>query len=232
MQHFLLPDANLESAELSISDKELVQQMLKVLRFRVGDECVLLDGQGGRAKGVITELHKKAAVIAVSDFERLPQPERVIRLYCALSKKPSTFELIVQKATELGVTEIIPVVTKRCQVDHLRKAERLELIIKEACEQCERVWAPELTEAVKLEELLVNMPAGTFLAGDARIEGPLLKDVNMAQEVNLLIGPEGGLTDEELDAVKAAGGQLFLLGDSVLRMETAAIAALALVAFG
>lgn len=237
MQHFLI-DNPLTEKELAIRDKVLLHQMIKVLRFKAGDECVLMNGHGAKAKGKIEELHKKAATIVVSELEQMEAPQKTVRLFCALSKKPSTFELIIQKATELGVSEIVPLVTERCQIKELRKPERLEMIIKEACEQCERFFLPELKAVLSLDMLLSEYEEkklGPLLAGDPWNYDVRLSDYlqgygsNEERAINLIIGPEGGLTEAELHAIQKAGGTLFVLSESVLRMETAAIAALSLV---
>jgi len=230
MQHFILKQ-DITGKEIQITDKTVAHQMKTVLRFKEGDEIIVMDGLGMKAKGVIEELHKKGLVISLKDQELCKAPQRRLRLFCALPKKPSTYELIVQKATELGVTDIIPLVTKRCQVKVLRKVERLKLIIKEACEQCERAFVPHLHEVQFLNKL--EPPTGELLAGDAWNTDGLLKDMPSLphQDVNIVIGPEGGLTDEELDAIRKMDGKIFILGENVLRMETAVIAALSVVQF-
>lgn len=206
--------------------------MKDVLRFQRGDKIIVMDGQGTKANGVVEDLHKKGALIKLDGHEVCRAPERRVRLFCAISKKLATFELIVQKAAELGVTDIYPLVTSRTQVDHLRKSERIEMIVREACEQCERCFLPRLHDSITLVTMFEDKPRGTILAGDARNYDKKLKDIKCDGDVNLIIGPEGGLTDEELAAIRAAGGTIFLLGDTVLRMETAAIAALSVVQFG
>jgi 16S rRNA (uracil1498-N3)-methyltransferase len=229
MQHFILPGTELTGlTRLELRDKDVLHQMSKVLRFKAGDVCIVLDGQGTKAKGEIQELHRKGAVIKLSEHTVCPAPKRRVRLYCALSKKPSTFELIVQKATELGVTDIIPLLTERCQVSELRKGERLEAIVREACEQSERNFLPKLHPTLPLKQLSSK---GLLLAGDARLGTQQISDMKLEGDINLVIGPEGGLTDEELEALKTAGAKIFILGDTVLRMETAAIASLSLIQF-
>ncbi len=232
MQHFILPHP-LDADKVRIFDRNTLQQMTKVLRFRKGDKCVLMDGKGTKAKATIEELHSKVAVLHVTDREVAAAPKRKVRLYCALSKKPATFEFILQKATEMRVSELVPLITERCQVQFLKKQERLGAIIKEACEQCENPFMPELGEPLKLSELLKNKPSGKLLAGDPWTYDVLLKDVTTkaTEDINLIIGPEGGLTKEELESIHSAGGTLFLLGESVLRMETAALASLAVIQY-
>jgi 16S rRNA (uracil1498-N3)-methyltransferase len=230
MQHFILPHP-LEADKVRIFDRNTLQQMTKVLRFRKGDKCVLMDGAGTKAKATIEELHSKVAVLHITERSKTEAAARRIHLYCALSKKPATFEFILQKATELRAAELIPLITKRCQVQFLKKQERLQAIIKEAAEQCENPFLPALGEPVQLTQLLKNPPSGMLLAGDPWKYDALLKDLKLSGDLNVIIGPEGGLTPEELDAVRDAGGTLFCLGDSVLRMETAALATLAVLQY-
>ena len=130
------------------------------------------------------------------------------------------------------VDEIIPLVTNRTQIDDLRKSDRLKFIMKEAAEQCERPFLPELKETLKFDEFVKNPPEGLILAGDAWDYDLKLKDIQKNEIVNIIIGPEGGLTKEELSMIRDIGGKIFLLGEYILRMETAAIAAISVVRFG
>jgi len=230
MQYFFI-NQDIKGPTIKISDKDLVHQMKDVLRFRVGEEIMLLDNKGGKAKGVIKNINREFVEIELKEHLTCEKTQKTVRLYMALSKKPATFELIIQKATELGVSEIIPIVTSRCQVQNIRNMERHFAIIKEAAEQCERCFLPELKETITLKELISNPPKGLILAGDARMYDKKLKDVDLAKtkEINVIIGPEGGLTSEEIENIKKIHGEIFLLGENVLRMETAAIAALAII---
>jgi 16S rRNA (uracil1498-N3)-methyltransferase len=230
MQHFFI-NQELTDNSIKILDKELVHQMKDVLRFRTGEEVVFLDNKGNRANGSVRNINRDFVEVALKGHSKCNNSERIVRLYMALSKKPATFELIIQKATELGVTEIIPLITSRCQVQNLRNIERHLAIIKESAEQCERCFLPELKAETSLKDLLSSPPSGLILTGDARMYDKKLKDMNLSEnkEINVIIGPEGGLTDEEINNIKKIGGEIFLLGENVLRMETAAMAALAII---
>ncbi len=230
IQHFII-DGNIKEEAILIEDKELLNQMTSVLRYRVGDKCIVLDGKGMKANGEITEINRKFAKLNLTGHEECKRSEQKIRLFIAISKKPSTFELIVQKACELGVDEIIPIISNRTQVDDLRKTDRLKFIIKEAAEQCERPFLPELSESISLEEFVKNPPDGLILAGDAWDYDLKLIDSERSNLVNIVIGPEGGLTKDELQMIREIGGKIFLLGEYILRMETAAIAAISVVRF-
>lgn len=232
IQHFILGE-DIGGNSIRIQDKDILHQMKDVLRFKIGSECVVLDGKGARAKGVIEEFNKKFATIVLSDHETCNPQKHIIRLYCCLSKKPSTFELIVQKATELGVTEIIPLISDRTQIDRLQKPERLLNIIREATEQSERCFLPILAPLTSVDELVKNPPKGRLLVGDPWKSESRLCDIDLSKTdaVNIVIGPEGGLSDKEIHELRSAGGTIFLLGETILRMETAVISSIAVVQF-
>lgn len=231
IQHFIV-SKEISGTSLRIEDRDLVFQMNKVLRYRPGDSCVVLDGKGAKAKALIKEIDKKHVMLELGEHEKCEPSKEKIRLYCALPKKPATFELIVQKACELGVDEIIPLITERSQVAELKKTERLRSIMKESAEQCERCFLPEFKACLKFKDFIANKPDGEILAGDAWDFDLKLKDVPKSALMNIVIGPEGGLSKEELDSIRKLGGRVFLLGNYVLRMETAAIAAISVVRFG
>lgn len=232
IQHFIVNE-NITGNEVKIFDNDLIHQIKNVLRLRVGDPLIVLDGKGQKAEAEILEIDKKSANLSLKNHEKFERARHKIRLYSALSKKPSTFELILQKATELGVDEIIPLITERTQVEDVKKNERLNLIVKEATEQSERIFMPELKASVIFPEFIVHPPSGLILAGDPwQFDGELKELKSKNVDLNIVIGPEGGLTNKELEQIRDIGGKIFQLGKSVLRMETAAIASLAVVLYG
>jgi 16S rRNA (uracil1498-N3)-methyltransferase len=155
-----------------------------------------------------------------------PGPD--IWLCFALLKRQKT-DLVVEKATELGVTHIQPVITARTQADHVN-LDRLRAIAIEAAEQCESLTLPSIFAPIQLAKLVATLPGETkiFLADERRI-APNLRRPPGEAPLALIIGPEGGFTGEELAAI---GGQQNVnrvsLGARILRAETAAIAGLAL----
>ena len=234
MQHFFI-NQELKVGKIVVTDPDLVHQMKTVMRFEAGDKCVFLDGKGAKASGVFDVVAKKEAVIVLSEVTQCAANGRKVNLYIALSKKPATLELIVQKATEIGVTDIFPIITNRCQVKELRNVPRFLAIISEAAEQSERCILPVLHEVISYKDFLENFPKGEVLVGDARQHdvrlGEYLNGRSSKENVSVVIGPEGGLTDEEISDAKSKGAKIFLLGENVLRMETAAISAISMVMF-
>ncbi len=167
-------------------------------------------------------------MFAILECESQTTPTRQITLAFGIPKKPATLEWMLEKATELGVNVLQPLVTEHGQTAHLPKPERLQKILLEACEQSERWFFPELRAPIALEAALKT--DDLILAGDAR-QGQAFEPVAHAQNVTILIGPEGGFSPHELEQIEAAGAHLLKLGENVLRVETAALAFLALVNF-
>lgn len=237
VQYFFLPDSLdglEEGAIVRVQERDVVHQIANVLRMHLNEECYLLDNHGNKLKCKIIDMCKKSVSFEVVDSAICLADKKFLRLCIAVPKKPSTLELILQKATELGVDQIVPLYTKRCQISELHKGDRLKAIIKEAAEQSEKCFLPELTELVSLENYLKNHKSGLLLGSDPWNYDFKLKELgaDTGENITIIIGPEGGLTDEELEMIRKTGGRIFLLGEAVLRMETAAIAAISLVQFG
>ena len=206
----------------------------RVLRLRVGAALTVFDGAGGEHEASIDKAHGGEVIVAVGERAAI---ERESPLHLTLAQGVSRGErmdLVVQKATELGVTELVPVLTERSVVKLTaqqsdRKVNHWRAIAIAACEQCGRNRLPSVAAPVALRDFLrgdaasgarlLLSPGGTTSLGD--LPRP-------AAGITVLIGPEGGLTDEEEQSALAAGFTSVRLGPRVLRTETAAIAALAL----
>lgn len=200
----------------------------RVMRIGEGDAVVLCDDATGEWTARVRSVGKRE-VIAVPDT-RTRTREQVpdFTLCAALLKKPN-FDLVLEKATELGVRRIQPVLTRRCVADSLN-LERALTIVTEAAEQCARTALPELAAPVKLDALLKGWPAERllFFADEAGGE-PAAGAFAQAGPAALLTGPEGGFDDSERAAIRALGqARPISLGPRILRGETATIAATAL----
>jgi 16S rRNA (uracil1498-N3)-methyltransferase len=205
----------------------------RVLRLRPGAPLTLFNGTGGEYSGTIEAVRAGAVTVAVGEAQRI---ERESPLQVTLAQGVSRGErmdLVVQKATELGVSRIVPVFTARSivKLDGHKAARRLEhwrVISIGACEQSGRNRPPQLTSPLTLEELLREERSGTrlLLSPAAPLRLPQIPRPEGA--VLVLIGPEGGLAEEEQQRALAAGYLGVRIGPRVLRTETAAIAALVL----
>ncbi len=151
-------------------------------------------------------------------------------LYQAIPKKQDVFELVLQKATELGVSEIVPLITKRTERPTLGKWDRMRTIMVEATEQSNRTRVPELSQPVDFEKA-VDQPH-CYIAYESGKEPPLSKmlpEIRKADTIRLLIGPEGGFDPAEIQLALEKGAKTFGLGSTILRTETAAIAMVSLI---
>ena len=156
--------------------------------------------------------------------------DRLGRTRWMLPKKPALFELVIQKATEIGVHEIFPLITERTENRRLSKFERLKLIAIEAAEQCGRLHIPTIRHPVNYEEILPEFSNG-FIAYEyegSTFISDYAETLSSSDEVQLVIGPEGGLSESEIQLAKTHSIKPFTLGKRILRTETAAISSLSL----
>lgn len=201
-----------------------------VLRLKAGDVVRLFDGRSGEWAANVAGLTKKTVTLAVRERTRQPCVEPDLWL-CAAPIKKAHFDYMIEKATELGVAVIQPILTARTQIREVN-IERCRAIAIEAAEQAERLTIPEIRKPVMLTELMANWPAARRLIvcaewGEAAPVGAALP-TSVAAETAVLTGPEGGLAAEELENLRALSQAVFIrLGPRILRADTAAIAALA-----
>lgn len=197
-----------------------------VMRRGVGDAVRLFNGRDGEWQARIVAIRKDKALLEVGSQLRPQAPEADLWLAFAPLKRDAT-DLLVQKATELGVSALLPVFTERTNTARVNP-ERLRAIAIEAAEQSERLSVPQLHEAVDLPALVGAWPAGRVLyVAVERGQSPGLRP--MTGPAGLLIGPEGGLSRQDHEILMIGEKSVGVsLGPRVLRAETAAIVGLAL----
>ncbi len=231
MQRFYTPTLHFKGEALSIVDPRILHQTHKVLRMKEGAEFCLFDGNNESQVQVLEMGKKKMVVKKIQDIENDSEPRLKINLYQAVPKKPALFELIIQKATEIGTHAIYPLITKRTESRRLSKMERLNIIAMEATEQCGRIHIPKIHEPITFEKTVKNADIN-FIAYAKESNLYLsrhLSNVKNADEINLYIGPEGGFSEKEIQLALENDFKTFSLGKRILRTETAAIAALSLI---
>jgi 16S rRNA (uracil1498-N3)-methyltransferase len=210
-----------------IADGAGANYLANVLRLRPGAEVKLFDDRTGEWLARIEDSGRKRVELTVLRQlrPREPVPDFWL-LFAPLKRAP--IDWLVEKATELGVARLQPVLTARTVVDKV-KDERLQAAIVEAAEQCERTALPELLEPVKLAARLQSWPSERALLFADETGGTPMLDAVVPGPAALLIGPEGGFTDEERAGIRALPqARPVALGPRILRAETAAIAATAL----
>jgi len=202
-----------------------------VLRRGVGDAVAVFNARDGEWAGQITALRKDRCRIALESQSRAPAPEPDLRLMVAALKRDA-MEWLVEKATELGVAAIHPVITRRSVADRVNQA-RLAAIARGAAEQCERLSLPVIHAAAPLHAALGSWDGTPIFMAAERTGAPALPQALAGQRLPLalLIGPEGGFDRAELDAARSyAFVKTIGLGPRILRAETAAVAGLAVLA--
>jgi len=208
----------------------------RVLRLRVGAALTLFDGTGGEYEGSIDKAHGGEVIVAVGAQTPIERESPLELTLAQGVSRGERMDLVVQKATELGVSHLVPVLTERSVVrlsaqQSDRKVNHWRAITIAACEQCGRNRLPTIAAPVALREFLATSTGaspGARLLLSPTAAATLADLPRPANPVTVLIGPEGGLTDEEERAAIAAGFMALRLGPRVLRTETAAIAALTL----
>lgn len=203
--------------------------LARVMRVAEGDAVVLCDDLTGEWAARVAHAGKRDVTLAIETKLREREVVPDFTLCAALIKKPR-FDLLLEKATELGVRRIQPVLTRRGVADKLNLA-RAQAIVTEAAEQCARTALPELAAPVKLDALLAGWDPGRALFFADELGGQPAAAAFAAHSgpAALLIGPEGGFDDAERAAIRAhPAARPVSLGPRILRAETAAIAAAAL----
>lgn len=219
-----------ENGDVTLADAQS-HYLSKVLRMEAGRPLQVFNGDGAEYSATLTSADKRAAVIHIASKEEVNRESNLLSHLAIGISRGERMDWVLQKATELGVTHITPLFTERTEVK--LKGERLEKkmahwrqIAISACEQCQRNVLPVVHEACSLTEFLRCDRDGLKLVLHHRSQ-QALKEMPEPQAVTLLIGPEGGLTDDEIQlALKHHYYQPLTLGPRVLRTETAPIAAL------
>src|SRR5271167_2755218 len=219
-------------AEIKL-DPQQTNYLVNVLRLGAGAPILLFNGRDGEFSASLSTSSRKTALLAVGARTRAQEaPPDVDYLFAPL--KHARLDYMAQKAVEMGARRLRPVITRHTQVARVN-LERLRANAIEACEQCGVIWAPEVAAPETLEKTLARWPPErliVFCDEEAPQASPLdaLGEVSAENGVGLLVGPEGGFDDDERAAILASPRVLRLsLGPRILRADTAAVAALALI---
>jgi len=196
-----------------------------VLRLGAGAELLLFDGDSGEWLARIAEAGKKRMSVTVERKTREPENIPDVWLAFAPVKRAQT-DWLVEKATELGAARLVPVMTQRTVAERVR-LDRLESIAIEAAEQCGRTRLPHIAEPTPLKRFLDELGPSRHLYFADENGGDPVAQALAEGPAAILVGPEGGFTDEERALVRGTGASAVSLGPRILRAETAALAALA-----
>ena len=207
-----------------VLEEQESKHAIRVLRLVRGDGVILVDGKGGWYEAAIMDDHPKRCKLQVqsytADYHPLPY---TLHLAVAPTKNMDRFEWFLEKATEIGISEITPLIcarSERRQVNY----ERLEKILVSAMKQSLKAYKPKLNNPAVMEEFLRTDRQGTLgVAHCYPLERKGIKELNHSEKYTLMVGPEGDFTEEEISNALKAGYVPFHLGSSRLRTETAAV---------
>ena len=229
----LFVNADLSAGKTVPLEREQINYLVNVLRMETGAKVLIFNGRDGEWLAELVQPTRKTAVLNTLEQTRAQTPPSRIT-YAFAPLKSARLDYIVQKAVEMGVSAMVPVLTQRTQVNRL-KDERLFANAIEAAEQCGILSLPVIHPECKFAQWLRDLPATSLLVfcdEDAEAKDPIvaLRAHRGAQEIVVLIGPEGGFDPREREALLARAGTCRLsLGPRILRADTAAVAALAAV---
>lgn len=222
-------------SQLSLAE-DAANHVGRVLRMTAGQHLELFNGDGNNYAATIVEASKRSVSVVISAVTA-NNSEAPVAIHLAQGiSRGDRMDFVLQKSVELGVTEITPLFTERCGVKLtgerlLKKQQQWQKIVIAACEQSGRSVVPQVHTPVTLQQWLKAAPTGLRLTLDPYANKPLRDLAHAPQQVTLFIGPEGGLTEAE---VQAASAEQFLpvrLGPRVLRTETAALTALSVIQY-
>jgi len=204
------------------SSKHCVQ----VLRMDVGEQIDITNGQGGLFHATIQVAHKKNAVVTITASTQTDPPKQKLQLGISLLKNAVRLEWLFEKATEIGVTSITPLVCERT-IHERFKTDRMQQIIQSAMIQSQQTWLPVLSEPMPLLQFITkNSAAQKLIAHCEPLHKTSIQSIEPSNDLMLLIGPEGDFAPSEIEAAIAKEFMPIDLGPTRLRTETAGIFAL------
>ena len=224
---FFIPPERIQGDLVELPADE-VRHVVQVLRGRRGDEIVAVDGEGGWYRIQLKDVGKKHAIGEIVERKRdVGEPSFHLTIGIGLLKNQNRFEVFAEKAAELGVSRIVPLLTHRTEKQSI-KSQRVERLLTAAMKQCGRSRLVELAPLTEFETMIADANQSLKLiaheqsgSGASLVE---LLESNCQQNIVALVGPEGGFTEEEIERATVCGFKVAALGERRLRAETAALA--------
>ncbi|HUC82324.1 MAG TPA: RsmE family RNA methyltransferase [Flavisolibacter sp.] len=218
---------HLEEKKLQL-DEDTSKHIINVLRMQKGEELLLTNGKGQKAKAQIIDDNRKRCVVEISETGSEAQSQPQVSIAISITKNSSRFEWFLEKATEMGVNEIIPLLCERTAKEKFRY-ERMQGILVSAMLQSQQTWLPNLHQPTSFNEVVSGAAAAQKLIAHCLPEQKQqLSSLITHQSSLILIGPEGDFTPAEITTALAGGFTPVALGNTRLRTETAGMVAAAL----
>lgn len=216
---------NLSADEQLILPEETSKHCIQVLRMQQGEQMVLTNGKGTALTATILNADRKHCIVKVNESHYEQKSSRKITIAVSLLKNTSRFEWFLEKATELGISEIIPLICKRTEKQYFRP-DRMQQILVSAMLQSQQSWLPLLHEPAPFEKLFINTAYTTKLVAHCEKDKKQeITGITITGSAIILIGPEGDFTPEEIQLALQNNYVPVSLGATRLRTETAGVAA-------
>ena len=205
---------------------------VRVLRAKVQEKAIFFNGKGGEYRVTLTEINKKNAFVSVDHFEAIDRTAPFKVILGQVMSKGDRMDYAIQKATELGVTTIQLLTSDRCEMRlkydrDQKKLDHWQSVAVAACEQCGMNIVPKVLAPISIEEWIqTDLPISRLVMAPNKDQKNVLLDAQ--PELALLIGPEGGLSESEIELSNQHGFVNWCIGDRVLRTETAPVVALSI----
>lgn len=232
MRRFFAPKENFNSEQVLLNVDE-TKHLRDVLRLRVGEKVQAFDGEGKEFLCLIESISKKETTLKIIEEISPFAPKSELNLTLAVALlKGEKFDLVVQKAVELGVNTLVPLVTKRCDVkiknaqDFNKKLERLNRIALEACKQSGRADLMKIADLTDFQKFIETAEGAKILFSERG--GESFADIRADKKITAVIGSEGGWEDFEIESAQNENFQIITFGGRIMRAETAAISVAAI----
>jgi 16S rRNA (uracil1498-N3)-methyltransferase len=220
------------TAQQLVLSEETSRHCIQVLRMQVGEQLQLTNGTGSILTTSIIQADKKHCTVQVETNELLPPPTKKVSIGISVLKNANRFEWFLEKATEIGVSEIIPLICQRTERQHFRY-DRMNAILIAAMLQSQQTWLPILHEPQQVQPVIERSTATQKLIAHCEEgEKQLIKQISLTNHIQMLIGPEGDFSPAEIKLAIQGNYQAVSLGSTRLRTETAGVVAATLLMNG
>jgi 16S rRNA (uracil1498-N3)-methyltransferase len=230
LPYFYEPSIQKNNTHFELSEATS-KHCIQVLRMRASENIHLTDGIGNLYTASIVAPDKKKTVVKVESVVHTPAPTKNVSIAIGLLKNTGRFEWFLEKATEMGVTKIVPLICERSERSNL-KLERMQGVVVAALIQSKQTWLPVLSEPITVAQFIDKHPTSQKLIAHCEEAGKTaLKDISSSNDTSILIGPEGDFTPSEITLAIDAQYTPVSLGENRLRTETAGMVAAALLLY-